>query len=141
MDHTDFYYPRIGDFVTNAQGTVYKVIKINRVNTVCQDRAGKLWNVRGTLKKYDGDPGWETAEIKPVKPGTVFTVKADSGLFRKQWFRQFTTDQLFVAIGGDALKVNFVPLGGYGMPETTRNYSTTPDSVEVRQVPTKNYDR
>jgi hypothetical protein len=136
---TDFYYPRVGDFAVNKAGKVYRVVKVNRVNTVCQDQEGKMWNVRNahySLTKFDGDPGWEVAAPKQVIPGTVFTVASSSGLWRQRWFSHFTHDQLFVAIGGDATKVNFVPLGGKGMAPTTKNYACGTDSVEIQPIAT-----
>ena len=133
--YSDYLVP--GDFARNVQGTIYEVVKVNRVNTVCRDKDGKLWNVRGILKKADKPADWTAASSKRVRPGTVFQVKPQSGLWRKQWFRQYTAETLFVSIGGDQVSVKFVPLGGEGMPETTANYSTTPDQISLVTVPTK----
>jgi hypothetical protein len=124
-----YYYPRVGDYVTNSRGTVYRVEKINRVNTVCRDEQGKLWNVRGDLNKYDGDPGWAAAP--KLRPGTVVNVKRESGMFTRQWFRQFDEFTLFVVTDADSVKAKFVPLGGEGMPETTRGYNCSPDALKV----------
>lgn len=131
-------YLRPGDFATNTQGTVYEVVKVNRVNTVCRDRNGKMWNVRGVLKKADKPADWPENTAPKVRPGFLVKVKPESGLFRHKWFKQYTPSTLFVVTSAAPAKVSFVPLGGEGMPESTTGYSVG-DANSLDVVPFEKY--
>lgn len=122
-----------GDFVV-ARGNpaTYKVIQVKRVNALVEARDGKRYNLRmgQGIKKVEKPADWPENSTPELRPGMVFTVKPSSGLFRRSWFRQYDAATLFVVTDADAAKVKFVPLGGHGMPENTRGYTTGPSAVD-----------
>lgn len=109
-----------GDYCTTPDGTVYKVVKVNRVNTVIASQDGKMYNFKGTLKKTE-DQGWVSVN-DDLQVGQVFRVKSTSGLWKRTWFTRFAKDQLFIITKADAAQINFIPVGGTPMPANLRGY-------------------
>lgn len=128
-----------GDFCRNQRGEIRKVVKVNRVNTVVEDKNGALWNYRGTLKSAEKPADWPENSNVEVKTGQVFRIKRDSGMWRRQWFKQYHVEQLFVATQVDGAKVSFLPLGGQGLPPMTKGYSILPSDVSEVIPPDKLY--
>lgn len=118
--------PFVGDYFRIRNGQVFQAMKTNPKNCVSRDKSGATYNVPYAMITETGieDQGWETPEVPRV--GAVIRIKADSGMFRKSWFKQYSPHTLFVVVKSEAAKVHFAPLGGEGMPEHTVGYSVRP---------------
>lgn len=128
-----------GDFVTHTSmpGKTFKVVKVNRVNTVIQDKDGRTFNCRYGmgLKKTDAPTDWESTKLPEI--GATIKVKPESGLWRKSWFN-FPKNQIFVVDKAEPHKISFVALGG-GMGRYT-GFSTTPSQVREVKIIALNTD-